>query len=217
MGYKDSMDGGDTAEKIWYDDPRGLFSGDRFTRFVPESEMSLAGKLNAIMRFSVYLGVLIALYRWEIAPTPVAVVLGSAVVTWGVYVSETQRIEEINKENLVSGSVDPITGTKSPVETDPYTRKKCSSPTKDNPYMNVMMGDFATNPDRFEACDVVNRSDVRERVKDLADSNLYVDSDDIYDRAGSRRMFVTNPSTTIPNDQDGFAKWLYSDSSLLSN
>ena len=39
--------------------------------------------------------------------------------------------------------------------------------------------------------------------------NVYRDVDDVFDRRSSSRQFFTTPNTTIPNDQSGFAKWLY--------
>jgi hypothetical protein len=33
--------------------------------------------------------------------------------------------------------------------------------------------------------------------------------DDLFNRNTSQRQFYTTPVTTIPNDQTGFARWLY--------
>jgi hypothetical protein len=40
--------------------------------------------------------------------------------------------------------------------------------------------------------------------------NLFTDVDDLFGKMNSQRQFYTMPSTTIPNKQGEFAKWLYS-------
>ena len=42
------------------------------------------------------------------------------------------------------------------------------------------------------------------------DNNLYRDVSDIYNRNASDRNYYTMPSSTIPNDQNSFAQFLYS-------
>lgn len=69
------------------------------------------------------------------------------------------------------------------------------TPSKNNPYMNPTMANLYDNPN------------------DLADEKFYenfmADNDDIFGRKHDTRSFYTMPSTTIPNDQEAFAKWLY--------
>lgn len=66
------------------------------------------------------------------------------------------------------------------------TTEKCTKPTNDNPYMNFTIGDQIINPNRPPACDI----------------NLIKNND---------RNFYTMPSTTLVNDQEGFANFLYGD------
>ena len=94
-------------------------------------------------------------------------------------------------------------------------KKKCVSPTIDNPFMNATMKDFlnvdpVTNRivDRAEACDI-NDIDVKKQIDSSFNNNLYKDVNDIFGKMNSQRQFYTMPSTTIPNAQDDFAKWLY--------
>jgi hypothetical protein len=89
----------------------------------------------------------------------------------------------------------------------------CTKPTRDNPFMNVLPFEYETNPDRSPACDI-QRSSVQRRAEALFEQTgslggLPRNSDDIFHRSANSRQFVTNPVTTIPNDQTGFANWLY--------
>jgi hypothetical protein len=182
---------------MWYDDPRGFLRDDRIARFVPETNTSIESQLNAVMRFSLYLSVIVAVYRRSLAPA-VLVLATSAAATYALGRAESARGAD-TRERMAALEL----------QVDPATKKLCTRPTVDNPYMNVLLSDYSRFPDRPPACDMA-RADVSDRAEQLAAHNLYVDSDDVYGRrASSTSQFYTNPSTSIPNDQSGFAEWLY--------
>jgi hypothetical protein len=83
------------------------------------------------------------------------------------------------------------------------TAEECVQPTRRNPYMNVSLADRETNPGRGAACDPLAPA-VKRRVE-LMDSAPLTDGP--YDSAGSR--WYTMPVTTVPNDQEGYARALY--------
>ena len=74
--------------------------------------------------------------------------------------------------------------------------------------MNVLMNDYVHNPKRPEACNV-SKPVVEKKIKQYFENDLYMNIDDVFNKNSSYRQFYTTPSTTIPNDQEGFAKWLY--------
>jgi hypothetical protein len=86
--------------------------------------------------------------------------------------------------------------------------RACSRPTAANPFMNVLLTDFKENPHRAPACDVRDCG-TRSEVHQLFNKNLQRDVGDIFYKNASDREFYSTPNTTIPNDQDAFAKWLY--------
>jgi hypothetical protein len=183
-------------ERIWYEDPRGFLREDRLARFVPEPRTDLEAQLNAIMRFALYLSVFIALLRQSLAPV-ISIVGIAAGITFLVYKAEST---EDGRRRERMDALD--------VERDPATRRVCTRPTLDNPYMNVLVSDFKRFPERPGACDITRES-VKDRADDLSSHDLYVDSDDVYGRRANSSPFYTNAATTIPNDQEGFARWLY--------
>ena len=81
----------------------------------------------------------------------------------------------------------------------------CVLPTKDNPFMNPLPTDSRKRP---KACNFRNPK-VKKLINDNFKSNLFTNVEDVFDRKNSQRQFYTVPSTTIPNDQDKFSKWLY--------
>jgi hypothetical protein len=91
----------------------------------------------------------------------------------------------------------------------------CTKPTIDNPFMNVTMKDYFNIDqstkmiiDRPEACDT-NDINIKKEMNSAFNNNLFKDVNDIFGKTNSQRQFYTMPSTTIPNDQNEFAKWLY--------
>ena len=185
--------------QIWFHDPVGflLCSREELASFIPEQDAPLASQLNAVMRFALYLALIVLLLRRSLLP-PLAILATAGLATYSIHKSSNVARDDI-RERMRSLSV----------EEDPVTGRLCSSPTQNNPYMNVLMTDVTSFPDRPPACDIT-RSEVQRRADDLQAHNLYVDSDDIYGhRSSSRHPFYTNPVTTLPNDQTAFAQWLY--------
>ena len=185
----------DTREEIWYKDWRSFMSDDRLVRFIPVPRTPMSNQLNAVLRFSLYYGVAALLLKGTIASIYIPLVV--AAITYVVYDTE-QRSDDRTKESLSAINV----------VRDARTRQPCVAPSADNPFMNVLMSDYSQFANRPAACDVTSPT-IQERAEVLSAHNLYKDSDDIYDRNASSRQFYTNPSTTIPNDQGAFARWLY--------
>ena len=82
-------------------------------------------------------------------------------------------------------------------------------PTKENPFMNVLLTEIQDNPDREDAAPT-NRRDVKaELYKSFqATSDLHMDTTDLFDQAQAMRTFHTLQSAKVPNDLDGFKAWL---------
>ena len=183
-------------ERIWYEDIRGFMRDDRLARVLPEPHTGIDAQLNAIMRFALYLAVFVALFRRSLLPA-VTVLATAAAVTVLVHRADAD-VDERRRERMDSLEL----------QEDPASRRLCTRPTLDNPYMNVLVSDYQRFPERPGACDITRKA-VRDRADDLSSHDLYVDSDDIYGRRANSAPFYTNAATTIPNDQAGFARWLY--------
>jgi hypothetical protein len=81
-------------------------------------------------------------------------------------------------------------------------------PTAKNLFMNVLLDEYKYNPDRPEAAPVGN-STVKQTLDDFFRVHWYSDPTDVFGKNQNQRQFVTQPSTTVPNDQGSFADWLY--------
>ena len=172
------------AESIWYADPWNFITADNFWRIIPIKGMqSYAEQLNAVLRLAVYYAVVISVVRQDLHSFLVPIFVGA--VTFFLYKSFKAR----------GFSAEPISGT----------GNECVVPTKQNPFMNVLGAD---DRKRSPACDPLSPA-VKQRVDETFTSSMFYDVDDVWSRNNASRNFYTTASTTVPNDQTGFAEWLY--------
>ena len=169
-------------DPIWYEKPSVLFSINNITNFFPSELDSYSEKLNSIVRFSMYLSVILMIVKTNYLY--IYIFLITCLITFLLHKNN------VNIEKL-SSSIE---------------YNKCIEPTKNNPFMNVLMSDYKYNPKR-RGCNIDDS--VKERISKSFNYNLYQDVSDIYQNSNSQRQYYTMPSTTIPNDQSSFANWLY--------
>jgi len=47
------------SDEFWYNDPKVLWKFDRFIEFFPNPNISLSEKLNALVRLSIYISIIL--------------------------------------------------------------------------------------------------------------------------------------------------------------
>jgi hypothetical protein len=179
------------SDVAWYRDPRALVE----PAILPTRDMSLVQQMNAVMRLAILFTIIMVLIKRDMRfMFATAFVAGMTMV-----VLESDRYAKKSRESFERARSN---------EYDRYTDKLCRQPTLDNPFQNVTINDIREDPTRPPACDSARHS-VKARVSKFFDTNLYRDIDDIFHKKASDRQFYSTPVTTIPNDQRGFATWLY--------
>ena len=184
-----------SSERIWFYDIKGFITEKNYNKFFPQSSMTFIEQLNSLLRFAIYFCVLVFLVRHD--PNIFFIMLFMAGFTYLLYLIDTQN-KQREKFHLEQNNL----------STDKITKKVCVKPTKDNPFMNVLMTDYNDNPNRKQACNV-STGNTKKMTKKYFANNLYRDVSDIYDTNASDRNYYTTPVTTIPSDQSGFGKFLY--------
>ena len=159
--------------------------------FVPQPNMSVRESLNAVVRFSVYLAVLLfATSRdpWYLMIIPVVMV-----ITIFLHRAFPQA-KKIMSEGFASGPV--VTG---------YTGAERTLPTPDNPFMNPGLTDILDNPNRPPAAEITSL-ETRDKVNEAfaQTSNIYMDTTDLFNLIQSQRNFYSVPA----DDHEGFLKFL---------
>jgi hypothetical protein len=77
-----------------------------------------------------------------------------------------------------------------------------------NPFNNILIDQIKYEPNRPAAEDITS-TEKKIDLDDLFRVQWYSDTTDVFGKTQSQRMFITQPVTTIPNDQDSYQKWLY--------
>jgi hypothetical protein len=210
-------------ERMWFQDPAGFLAGDRVARFLPQSDTSTPEQLNALLRGAVYFTLCAFLFRRNSLLLLVPLVV--AALTYLIYTASRAppgfSFEEKSRRPRPSSSRKaPAAAPLHPADREGYREgggalrdgggaaRGCSAPTLDNPFMNVLLTDYADRPDREPACDL-GLPRVDRRAQRYFDHNLYRDVDDVFGRNASSHQFYAMPNTQVPNDQTGFARWLY--------
>jgi hypothetical protein len=185
--------------QIWYSNLRSFFNIDNVFDFIPSSSMNLVERLNVLTRLSLYISILLYLLTNDYRMFGLFVVTGSITgVIYGIDNNKEKYVDEYFEDDI-----DSKTKRKHKLS---ISRKKCTNPTKENPFMNVLVNEYNDNPERDPACDV---SDVKKYVDEYFQDDLYRSVDDVYNKNSSIRQYYTTANTSIPNDQEAFAKWLY--------
>lgn len=172
-------------EPFWYNDPAILFDKASWYKFVPTARMSVAEALNAVVRFSVYLCVILFLTSMR----PMYMLFVPIVMAITIFLNSWFPQAKKMREEFVSS----------------YVGEKETMPSVDNPFMNATLIDIHENTHRPPAADITRR-DVRDDVnKAFAQtSNLYMDTTDVFDLVQSQRNFHSVPE----DDHAGLLRFL---------
>jgi hypothetical protein len=95
-----------------------------------------------------------------------------------------------------------------------------TTPNVRNPFHNITIDEYPTMQTEvggYKPEYVANRqaapdiTSVKSKIAldDLFRVQWFSDPTDVWGKTQSQRIFISQPSTTIPNDQDSYQKWLY--------
>lgn len=218
------------ATPFWLSEPTILFNKKHITDIWPDSNMTNMEKLNAISRFVILASLLGYLITLNIGLIFVCIVtLGVIAILYHVQSNKNKGDEKMkekekdkDKEKVKENFTNSILYNE---VKDDYT-----NPKQNNPMMNVLVPEIVYNPTRNEAAPAFNTevekkinnntknyvvettfSDESAKQKEYIKRKLFSDLGDSYMFDHSMRNFYTNPSTTIPNDQAGFANFCFGD------
>lgn len=180
-----------SRELFWLKDPAHLFTSANWTRFVPTNTMTVPEALNAVVRFTVYFSLLATLMS---ADTNYLLFIPVVMAATAVLV-QLYPTTQVLKETFENAD------------------KRYTSPSASNPFMNVVFTDYVDAPNRAPAPPDVTVPAVKESIDEAfaQTHDLFMDTSDKYTLAQSARNWVTQASTTIPNDLEGFQSFLNKD------
>jgi len=205
-----------TSDEFWYNDPKVLWKFNRFIEFFPNPNISFSEKLNALVRLSIYICIILMVFygNYLYLYIPI-VVLAFTFLIFKYNIPEKKEdlmdyktlLNSIDTEQSIrdfdSNSAELITSLDDLV----LQKKDCVKSTINNPFMNANL--ITDKRDRKPACLYYDNPEIASKVEKNFDNNLYRDVSDLYNKRNSQRQYYTMPATTIPNEQTSFAKWLY--------
>jgi hypothetical protein len=225
---------------FWLNEPTILFNKKYIMSVWPSENMSSAEKLNAISRFVIVASLLGYLITLNLKMIFVAVVtLAVIAILYNVQRNQQAKDESKGAENGNGNGNDNEKDIKTKQKVKEgfesamlYNELKSeyTNPQENNPMMNVLLPEISYDPNRSEAAPAYNpevEKDLNNKTKDyVVDKTfgdgtkkqqeyirrkLFSDLGDNYNFDFSMRNFYTNPNTTIPNDQGGFANFCFGD------
>ena len=215
------------ATPFWLNEPTILFNKKYITDIWPNSTMTNMEKLNAISRFVILASLLGYLITLNIGLIFVCIItLGVIAILYHVQSNKSKDNEK--EKDKISPPKIKENFTNSILYNE--VKDDFTNPKQNNPMMNVLVPEVIYNPTRNEAAPAFNAevekkinnntkdyvvdttfSDESSKQKEYIKRKLFSDLGDSYMFDHSMRNFYTNPNTTIPNDQEGFANFCFGD------
>ena len=194
-------------DKFWLDNPLIIFKKERITELWPDKQFSASRKLNAITRVIILLTIL----GYFISKSVKIIITGIVTLLFIVFIYHIQvkkEQEEQEMKNIMKEGFDSM----SP-KFDKIMEQNFTTPTKNNPMMNVLLPEIHDKPNRKEAAPSYNtniRKEINEKAKsNLKDDKLYNNLGDNLSHQHMMRNFHSMPNTSVPNNQKDFAMFCY--------
>ena len=188
---------------FWFKDISILYNKNYLMEIIPKKEYDFNRKLNAVVRFTIYYGILLYILKRD--KNILCLPFITIVIT--VYLHKTSKddAQDDNFKGLMnakgSTNLREIDMMIDEINTDVYR-----IPEIDNPMMNQNTFDLYENK---KAIPTYNNPGVKRKVEETLDSQVFKDSNDLFNRRNSQRQWYTMPNTEAMNKQTEFAKWCY--------
>jgi hypothetical protein len=206
---------------IWFTDPSVLLNKNQMNQLWPTENMSRNEKINAITRLVVILSILGYLLTNTINFFITGfVTLGVIVILY--YAKESQSSKSSQSSNISNTLDDTTEGFTNP-NVYKELKSEFTNPSQKNPLMNVLLPEINDDPNRKRAAPAYNRAvekSINEKTEDFIVSNfdddpkikkrLFSNLGDSFEfEEFGQYNFYATANTRVPNDQNGFAEFLY--------
>lgn len=188
------------TDNFWYNNISILYDKNYILEIIPNRDYDLNRKLNALVRLSIIYGIVSYLFTNNSEYMCIPFITLIATLFLYKYTA--------NKEGF---SLDFKNIYEKIPSVDVYDEDSCILPTKDNPFMNLNTYDYSRtdNVVRNKACKSYDNVKIQNMIESKFNQDLFLDSNDLFNRRNSQRQFYTMPNTSVPNNQDEFARSLY--------
>ena len=177
-------------QQFWFDDISTLVNQDYLQDFIPMKEMNTSEKLNAIMRFCMYLSVILILVTGN--SNYIFIVIGGAILTYIIH---------INKDEAKS---DTESDSKPNSEEVKVNENEQIKPTKDNLFGNVSVVDIGN-----KKTEDAPKAEYESQFQELLKKDNFNEQDHMFEEKMSLRQFYKVPNTFDSESRKKFMNWCY--------
>lgn len=196
---------------FWFENPNIIFNSKYITEFYPIESMTTNQKLNAITRTVLIAIIIMFLFTKKLRVLLIGII---TIVSIYLYHNSLTKKEGFHFDTPALEVLNDYDAVVSP--------KTFDTPEASNPFSNVMIPDYDYNPEKKPAPPSFNQNvnkEILEKAKqmvveqnpgqpNIADK-LFTDLGEQFVFEQSLQPFYTTASSTIPNDQGGFADFCY--------
>ena len=184
---------------FWYNNIRILIDSNYLLDIIPNKKYNIIRNLNAITRLSIYFSIIYYLIYNDTNVFCLPLIV--CVITVIIYKNNKKiMINELSRD------INKLDNLEKKIEKKPENYKRL--PTINNPLMNF---NLVSHDDK----EALNTEDpvVQDIVEDNLNYNVYKNPSDPFNREHTHTRFYTMPVTTDMNDQEGFARWCFTNDS----
>tara|TARA_B110000285_G_C15049337_1_gene576122 strand:+ start:192 stop:914 length:723 start_codon:yes stop_codon:yes gene_type:complete len=227
------------TDNFWYNNINVLYDKDNILEIIPLRKYNFNRKLNSLVRLSILYSIISYLIKNNINVIciPFIVIIITVFLYKNNNKNNNKNTKYENLFN--KANIDKLVNTKLlnndileqsnllntvlPSSNDKYAEfninqipivnkiinnSSCTKPTKDNPFMNLNNYELSTGP-KPDSCSSYNNLKIQNMIDNIFNDDVYIDSDDLFNRKSSQRQFYTVPNNLVPNNQTDFANSLY--------
>jgi hypothetical protein len=191
-----------TKQDFWFEDITILLDKDHLNDFIPLVDMNDHEKLNAMVRFCIYLSVLLILFTNNV--NYIFIIIGGLILTYAIYTLNNKQVVDM-KSDIKTELLAEIDGkyrkyVDAPEKDDAIPPKdECIPARRDNIFANVDM-----NKSKLDDC----KDDVKTGM--LIEQDRFVESNDnIFEDKMSLRQFYKVPNANDADSRKKFMEWCY--------
>jgi len=200
-----------TKQDFWFEDITTLLDKDYLNDFIPLVEMTDYEKLNAMVRFCIYLSVLLILFTNNV--NYIFIIIGILILTYAIYTIDTKKHADIKKELLAEmdvkyrkyADVDKALAKANAEATAPAKATdddECLKPTRDNIFANISL-----NKMKLDNC---NENLLDKQMNEHIEQDRFIESNaNIFEDKMSLRQFYKVPNENDADSRKKFMEWCY--------
>jgi len=183
-------------QQFWYDDASILINQDYIGAFIPTNNMTQNEKLNSIMRFGLYLSLILILMTAN--TNYIFIVIGAAVLTYLMYINQgPNEPKNIPMDNDMKKYLDSG-------EQDPKKKDELILPSKENPFGNVLVTDLGKGKTEDPPTDLYNK-----QFEEIINKDVFHEQEHMFKDKMSTHTFYKPPNTYDSESRKKFMDWCY--------